>query len=122
MDRVFPHGVIMMDFDKHRMQRRTLSVTFKSGPMKACLAALNEGIAERVAHWRVTSGPMLFHPAMKRLTLDLAATSVLGGRIGPEIAGLARAFVSMAAATVAPVHRPLPGTQMRLGVRGRAHA
>lgn len=121
MDRVFPRGVIMMDFDEHRIQRRALSVAFKAGPMKAYLAALNEGIAERVAHWRAASGAMLFYPAMKRLTLDLAATSFLGVRMGPEIAGLKEALVDMVAATIAPVRTPLPGTQMRRGVRGRAH-
>ena len=109
MDRVFPRGVIMMDFDEHRMQRRALSVAFKAGPMKAYLAALNEGIAERVAHWRVAPGPMLFYPAMKQLTLDLAATSFLGVRMGPEIAGLTRAFVDMVAATVAPVRTAAAG-------------
>jgi cytochrome P450 len=121
MDRVFPRGVIMMDFDEHRMQRRALSVAFKAGPMKAYLAALNEGIAERVARWRAAPGPMLFYPAMKQLTLDLAAASFLGIRMGPEIAGLTKAFVDMVAATIAPVRTPLPGTQMRRGVRGRAH-
>lgn len=121
MDRVFPRGVIMMDFDEHRLQRRALSVAFKAGPMKAYLAALNEGIAERVAHWCASPGPMLFYPAMKQLTLDLAATSFLGIKMGPEIAGLTRAFVAMVAATIAPIRTPLPGTQMRRGVRGRAH-
>jgi cytochrome P450 len=64
---------------------------------------------------------MLFYPAMKQLTLDLAATSFLGTGIGPESEGVARAFVDMVAATIAPVRRPFPGTQMERGVRGREH-
>jgi cytochrome P450 len=39
MDRVFPRGLMMMDFDEHRLQRRVLSVAFKAGPMKGYLAA-----------------------------------------------------------------------------------
>lgn len=120
MDRVFPRGLMMMDFDEHRLQRRVLSVAFKAGPMRAYLAALDAGIAARVAEWRAASGPMLFYPAMKRLTLDLAATSFLGVGFGPETADITAAFVDMVAATIAPIRAPLPGTQMQRGVRGRA--
>jgi cytochrome P450 len=121
MDRVFPRGLMMLDFDEHRLHRRALSVAFKAGPMRAYLAALDAGIAARVAQWRAQPGPMRFYPAMKQLTLDLAATAFLGTEIGPETEGVTRAFVAMVAATIAPIRAPLPGTAMRRGVRGRAH-
>jgi cytochrome P450 len=120
MDRVFPRGLMMMDFDEHRLQRRALSVAFKAGPMKAYLAALDAGIAARVAQWRASPGPMKFYPAMKQLTLDLAAASFLGTGLGPETDDITAAFVDMVAATIAPIRKPLPGTQMRRGVLGRA--
>lgn len=121
MDRVFPRGLMMMDFDEHRLNRRALSAAFKAGPMRAYLTALDAGIAARVADWKKTPGPMLVYPAMKTLTLDLAATSFLGTGIGPDTDSVTAAFVDMVAATIAPVRKPLPGTQMRRGVRGRAH-
>ena len=62
---------------------------------------------------------MLFYPAMKQLTLDLAATSFLGADIGPEVDEITRAFVDMVAASVAVIRKPLPGTQMGRGVKGR---
>src|SRR5262249_5502220 len=62
---------------------------------------------------------ILLYPAMKQLTLDLAATAFLGADIGPEVEEINRAFVDMIAAAVAPIRRPLPGTQMSRGVRGR---
>jgi cytochrome P450 len=62
---------------------------------------------------------MLFYPAMKQLTLDLAATSFLGAEIGPEVDEITRAFVDMVAAAVAPIRKPIPGTQMARGVAGR---
>jgi len=62
---------------------------------------------------------MLFYPAMKQLTLDLAATSFLGADIGPEVNEITRAFIDMIAAAVAPIRKPLPGTQMARGVKGR---
>jgi cytochrome P450 len=117
---LFPRGLMLLDFDEHRLHRRALSVAFKSGPMKSYLAALDAGIAARVTQWRQLPGPILFYPAMKQLTLDLAATSFLGERIGPEVDEITRAFVDMVAASVTPIRQPWPGTQMARGVKGRA--
>ena len=108
---LFPRGLMLLDFEEHRLHRRALSVAFKSGPMKSYLAALDTGIAARVAQWKAQPGPMLFYPAMKQLTLDLAATSFLGADIGPEVDEITRAFVDMVAASVAVIRKPLPGTQ-----------
>src|SRR6476620_7029512 len=119
LGRLFPRGLMLLDFDEHRLHRRALSVAFKSGPMKSYLAALDAGISRRVAQWRQKPGPMLFYPAMKQLTLDLAATSFLGEGLGPEVDEITRAFVDMVAASVTPIRQPLPGTQMARGVKGR---
>src|ERR1019366_10614985 len=75
---LFPRGLMLLDFEEHRLHRRALSVAFKSGPMKSYLVALDTGIAARVAQWKAQPGPMLLYSAMKQLTLDLAATSFLG--------------------------------------------
>jgi cytochrome P450 len=120
LGRLFPRGLMLLDFDEHRLHRRALSVAFKAGPMKSYLAALDAGIGARVKRWRQQPpGPMLFYPAMKQLTLDLAATSFLGADIGPEIEAITRAFIDMVAASVAPIRTPWPGTQMARGVKGR---
>src|SRR4051812_23065522 len=116
---LFPRGLMLMDFDEHRQNRRALSVAFKAGPMKSYLAGLDRGIAARVAQWKAASGEMLFYPAIKQLTLDLAATSFLGSEIGPEVDDINRAFIDMVAAAVAPIRKPWPGTQMARGVKGR---
>ena len=116
---LFPRGLMLLDFEEHRLHRRALSVAFKSEPMKSYLAQLDAGIAARVARWKAQPGPMLFYPAMKQLTLDLAATSFLGADIGPEVDEITRAFVDMVAASIAPIRQPWPGTQMARGVRGR---
>ena len=119
LGRLFPRGLMLLDFDEHRLHRRALSVAFKSGPMKSYLSELDKGIAGRVAQWKKQPGPMLLYPAMKQLTLDLAATSFLGAGIGPEVDEITRAFVDMVAASVAVIRKPLPGTQMARGVKGR---
>src|SRR6476620_1787088 len=116
---LFPLGLMLLDFDEHRLHRKALSVAFKSGPMKSYLSDLDRGISARVAQWKAKPGEMQLYPAMKQLTLDLAAKSFLGADIGPEVDEINRAFIDMVAAAVTPIRRPLPGTQMARGVNGR---
>jgi cytochrome P450 len=35
LGRLFPRGLMLLDFDEHRLHRRALSVAFKSGPMQS---------------------------------------------------------------------------------------
>ena len=118
LHRLFPRGLMLMDFDEHRAHRKALSVAFKPEPMAHYAKALNEGIAPRVATWSDKS--FKFYPAIKQLTLDLAATSFLGIAWGPEADQINTAFVDMVAASIGVVRAPLPGTLMAKGVKGRA--
>ncbi|MBX7500717.1 cytochrome P450 [Qipengyuania sp. YG27] len=118
LDQLFPRGLMLMDFDHHRADRRALSIAFKPGPMRHYADALNRGIARQVEQWG--AGEMRFYPAIKALTLDLAADSFIGIPWGPEADKINRAFVDMVQASVAPVRKPLPFTQMKKGVDGRA--
>ena len=114
---LFPRGLMLMDFEKHRVHRRTLSVAFKPEPMKLYAEALNTGIRARTAEW--SGQNFAFYPAIKALTLDLAATSFLGIPFGPEAAKINKAFVDMVQASIAVVRAPIPGTAMGRGVAGR---
>lgn len=122
LENLFPHGLMLMDFEEHRINRKALSVAFKTEPMKHYLGELNIGIARGIAKW---SGPVgaaaefKFYPAIKALTLDLAAASFLGVPWGPDAKKINKAFVDMVLASVAIVRKPLPLTQMRRGVKGR---
>lgn len=119
LDQLFPRGLMLLDFDHHRADRRALSIAFKPEPMRHYAGALGRGIAREVASWG--GKPMLFYPAIKQLTLDLAADSFIGIPWGPEADKINKAFVDMVQASVAPVRKPLPFTQMKKGVDGRAY-
>jgi cytochrome P450 len=119
LGRLFPRGLMLLDFDEHRLHRRALSVAFKSGPMQSYLAELNAGIARGIAQWP-RGREVKFYPLIKQLTLDLAATSFLGGGLGAELETIKQAFIAMLAASVAVIRAPLPGTPMRRGMQGRA--
>ena len=118
LDQLFPRGLMLIDFDHHRVDRRALSIAFKPEPMRHYCGSLNSGIAREVAGWE---GPMRFNPAIKSLTLDLAADSFLGIPWGPEADKINTAFVDMVQASVAPIRSPLPFTKMKKGVDGRAY-
>ena len=116
---VFPRGLMLIDFEKHRVHRRTISVAFKPEPMRRYADALNVGIATRIPAW--SDREIKFYPSIKQLTLDLAATSFLGIPFGPEAQKVNQAFVDMVQATVGVVRFPLPFTDMRKGVKARAY-
>src|ERR1700691_3282249 len=84
LGRLFPRGLMLLDFDEHRLHRRALSVAFKAGPMQCYLAEFNAGIARGIAQWP-RGQEVKFYPLIKQLTLDLAATSFLGGELGAEL-------------------------------------
>ena len=117
LDLLFPRGLMLLDFDHHRIDRRALSIAFKPGPMRHYADALNRGISARVEQWR--GEEMKFYPAIKQLTLDLAADSFMGLPLGPEADQINQAFVDMVAASIGVVRKPLPFTAMGRGVAGR---
>ena len=117
LDQLFPRGLMLLDFDHHRADRRALSIAFKPEPMRHYSGSLNRGIAQRMEQWG--EGEMRFYPSIKELTLDLAADSFIGIEWGPEADKINTAFIDMVQASVAPVRKPLPFTQMKKGVDGR---
>lgn len=115
---LFPRGLMLMDFDGHRVDRRALSVAFKPEPMRHYAGSLNAGIAARMEDWGQTRD-FRFYPGIKSLTLDLAAESFLGLPLGPEADQINHDFVDMVQASIGAVRRPLPFTKMGRGVAAR---
>ncbi|WP_416908558.1 MAG: cytochrome P450 [Polymorphobacter sp.] len=119
LERLFPRGLMLMDFEEHRVHRKTLSVAFKTEPMQHYLGELLKGIEKGTADWGAR-GTFQFYPAIKALTLDLAAASFLGVPWGKDADKINKAFMDMVLASVAVIRKPLPFTQMKRGVEGRA--
>ena len=117
LDRLFPRGLMLMDFEAHRVDRKALGIAFKPEPMRHYADALNRGIAKAVTSWG--GGPMLFYPAIKQLTLDLAADSFLGMEWGPDAEKVNRAFVDLVNGSIGVIRKPLPFTAMGRGVAAR---
>src|ERR1700709_169606 len=95
LGRLFPRGLMLLDFEEHRLHRRALSVAFKSGPMKSYLGDRDTGIAAHVAQWKAKPGPMLFYPAMKQPAGALVANLCRGASNVDVVDEITNAFVDM---------------------------
>ena len=118
LNMLFPRGLMLMDFDHHRMDRRALGIAFKPQPMRGYTQDMNRIFREQLPNWR---GDMAFYPAIKQITLDVAASSFLGVPLGPEADKINKAFVDMVQASIGIVRAPLPFTAMGRGVAGRKY-
>jgi cytochrome P450 len=87
--------------------------------MRHYAGELNAGIAAQVSGW--ANRELRFYDAIKKLSLDLAATSFLGVALGDEATRINQAFVDEVQASVSPIRVPLPGTMMRKGVKARQY-
>lgn len=119
LNNLFPRGLMLMDGDKHRMDRKTLSVAFKPAPMKHHCEVLNKGIAEGVALW--SGSTFKFYDAIKKLSLDTAASSILGIPWGPEADKINQAFVDEVQASVGVARTAIPFTKMAKGIKARKY-
>ena len=119
LNNLFPRGLMLMDAERHRADRKVLAVAFKPAPMKHHCEKLNAGISERMADW--TGQSFNFYPAIKSLSLDLAASAILGIPWGPEADKINKAFVDEVQASMGIVRSPLPLTKMGRGVKARKY-
>lgn len=117
LDNLFPGGLMLMDFEEHRIERRALATAFAAGPMSTYCEALSTGMAREIPQWE---GPITFYPAIKELALVLAAESFVGLPWGAEAKQINDAFIGVVQASVAPIRKPLPFTKMKAGLDGRA--
>ncbi len=118
LKRLFPRGLMLLDFDEHRAHRHIMATAFKTGPMKGYLERLNDAMPERIKAWG-DKGSFKFYPAIKQLSLDMATTVFLGLEPGEESKRVNKALTDMVSASVGVVRVPLPGTLMGKGVKGR---
>ena len=116
--RLFPGGLMLRDFDDHRLHRRIMQAAFKPKALADYVARMNGGIAVALARW--PEGRSRFYDAIKDLTLELGASIFMGVDAGDEARRLNRAFIAELAASVAVVRAPFPGNKTWRGLRARA--
>ena len=118
LGRLFPGGLMLRDFDDHRLHRRIMQAAFKPRALADYVSRMNAGIAAALERW--PAGRMRFYDAAKALTLELGAAIFVGVDSGAEARRLNRAFIAEIAASVAVVRAAVPGGKTWRGLRARA--
>lgn len=118
LDRLFPDGLMLRDFDEHRFHRKILQAAFKKDSIQGYLDVMNPKLTEGVESFPKgeTFG---FKDSIKVLLLDTAAQVFMGVEMGKEADAINKGFLHAMEASMAWFKIPLPGTKWRRGLQGR---
>lgn len=116
---LFPRGLMLRDAEDHRWHRRLMLPAFRKEALARYLEAMSPRIEAAVAQWGA-KGDLKFYPAIKRLTLAIAADVFLGTQLDAEIDQISADFTDLVAASVAIVRIPVIGRTYARGVNARA--
>ncbi|MEL6368295.1 MAG: cytochrome P450 [Pseudomonadota bacterium] len=116
--RLFSRGLMLMDFDEHRLHRRMMQSAFKRDALVHYMQAMHKIARQHIQSWRHQKD-FHFYPSIKQLTLDNAAVAFLGIELDERADALNQAFVDTVAASLAVVRVPIPGLSLWRGLRGR---
>ncbi|HEX3588197.1 MAG TPA: cytochrome P450 [Pseudonocardiaceae bacterium] len=118
----FGRGLMLLDFDEHRVHRRILQEAFTPQRLTRYVENLHAAIEHGLDGW--TAKPdFRAYPATKALTLDLATDIFMGGHEGTkpgEMDRVNRAFIACVQASTSFVRYPVPGGRWKRGLDGRA--
>jgi len=120
LKKLFPNGLMLRDGDEHRHHRRLMGAPFKATALSGYVNQMNPDIAKTVNKWQLQP-EFLFYPAIKELTLDLAAKIFIGENLQAESKHINQAFVDVVEASMVLVRKPMFGNKYQRGIEGRAY-
>jgi cytochrome P450 len=116
LGKLFARGLMLKDFDEHRVDRRLMQVAFRNEAMRRYVDTMNAHIKTAIMSW---PRELKLYPALKQLTLDMASSIFLGLALGPDSKVVDEAFVAAVSASIAIVRSELPMFTYARGMRGR---
>ncbi|CAI9405506.1 cytochrome P450 [Nocardioides sp. T2.26MG-1] len=118
----FHRGLMLLDRDEHRVHRRIMQEAFTRDRLAAYAGRMHPAIADGTVGW--DSDPRFrAYPALKQLTLDIAADIFMGGAPATspaEMDRVNRAFIACVQAAAGVVRADVPFTRWGRAYRGRA--
>jgi cytochrome P450 len=121
MGRIFPNGLLLRDGEEHKHHRRIMHGAFRRPALREYLGRMNPMISEALARWGEGPGAMRAFPAVKELTLDMAASIFLGVDLGPGTRRMNGVFEDLVAASMSRLRLPIPGLEFHRGLKGREY-
>ncbi len=124
--KLFPRGLMLRDFDDHKIHRRVMQTAFRKEAMQRYVEILKPEIARGIEKWgtgtfglKRQKSAVAFYPTIKSMTLDLATVTFMGEKVGKKADELNAAFVACVEAGGAWIKYPIPGLKYRKGLEGR---
>ena len=119
MGRIFPNGLLLRDGRDHIHHRKIMQTAFTRPALREYLDNMNPMIDAALAGWDREGGRILAFPAVKELTLDMAATIFVGVDLGPETSRMNAVFEDLVAASMSRLRLRIPGLEFYRGLKGR---
>ncbi|WP_293391994.1 cytochrome P450, partial [Nevskia sp.] len=114
----FPRGLMLLDFDEHRLHRRIMNAAFSHEALVGYFEQMQQTIGNELSSW--TTGPCLLFKRLKAMTLNIGSEVFVGQTPGAEADAVNAAFLDAVQAATSIIRLPLPGTRWRAGIQGRA--
>jgi cytochrome P450 len=120
----FTRGLMLLDGQEHLLHRRIMQEAFTRPRLESYQGRIDDIIGRTVPAWP-TDQPMPMYPAVKRLSLDVAAEIFMGAQPNnlseDERSALTRAFIDTVRAGTGLIRRPVPflRTRWNKGLEGR---
>ena len=120
LGQLFQRGLMLRDGDDHRYHRRLMQPAFRKEALAGYLGRMNARIGPTVQAW-LAKGSFKFYPAVKRLTLEIAADVFLDVQLQAEIDVVGKAFFDLVEASNAVNRIPVIGRLYERGLAGRRY-
>ena len=117
----FGRGLMFLDFAEHHLHRRIMQQAFTRQRLEGYTAGMQDTIVRGLDTWR-PDPDFRAYPALKQLTLDIAAETFMGGAEHHTAADMDRvnaAFIDCLQAATGIVRTDVPFTRWSRGVKGR---
>lgn len=117
----FDRGLMLLDFEEHHLHRRIMQEAFTRARLEGYALGMQPAIERGLATWGSGAG-FRAYPALKQLTLDIAADIFMGGAEDAtpvEMERVNQAFIACVQSAGALVRKDLPFTRWGRGHRGR---
>ena len=118
LEKLFPRGLMLRDGADHRQHRRLMQPAFRSEALAGYLDLMNPLIASRLDQWQ-GQPDFHFYPAIKQLTLDMAAQIFLGLVLDAEVSAVNRDFSDLVEASGAVLRMRYLGPSWTCGLSAR---
>lgn len=111
-------GLLLRDFDEHRVHRRIFQTAFKNEAMKGYIGTMNPILQKHMDRWG-GADQFRFFPHIKATLLEAGSKIFIGLDDPREMDLLAEAFLKVNEGLMGLVRREIPGLRWYTGMKGK---